>query len=246
MEHLPRVQSDHCPLLIKLSQQSHYTRHSAFKFESAWLTRDDFHQVVDMNWDTNLPFQDNTSNVTKKLQELNSFNIFHNKRRLWARIAGVQRILAIHPSANLIKLDEKLRGELYNILHQEELYWFQRSREEWIFSGDRNTRFFHVATVVNRSRNRILRLKEKRLVENPTDRWQDLQSSTLSQRIQSFPSARERVPLSVSKAGKEKQLKAGILPLVFMYPLPHSTSSLYLWESNYLIWNLPAILQHLC
>ena len=33
-----------------------------------------------------------------------------------------------------VKLDRKLRKELEDTLNQEELVWFQRSREEWIES----------------------------------------------------------------------------------------------------------------
>lgn len=33
--------------------------------------------------------------------------------------------------------------------------WFQKSREECICSGDRNTKFYHASTIARRSRNKI-------------------------------------------------------------------------------------------
>nr|GLL36006.1 uncharacterized protein LOC109174175 [Ipomoea trifida] len=53
----------------------------------------------------------------------------------------------------LIKLETKLRKELDDVLHEEEIYWYQRSREQWIASGDRNTKYYHLAAKIKRSRN---------------------------------------------------------------------------------------------
>ncbi|XP_031105595.1 uncharacterized protein LOC116010359 [Ipomoea triloba] len=63
------------------------------------------------------------------------------------------------PTPNLIKLERKLRAELDDALTQEEMIWYQRSREEWLISGDRNTRYYHTATSVNKNRTRVEKLK---------------------------------------------------------------------------------------
>lgn len=56
------------------------------------------------------------------------------------------------------KIRKKLQ-ETDSVLHQEEVYWFRKSREEWIASGDRNTRFYHASTMIKRNGNRIGVLK---------------------------------------------------------------------------------------
>ena len=38
--------------------------------------------------------------------------------------------------------------------------WFQKSREEWICSGDRNTKFYHASTVLRRHGNKIDKLRD--------------------------------------------------------------------------------------
>ena len=87
-------------------------------------------------------------------------NIFARKRRLWARLEGVQRHLDSGKIANLLKLERKLQRDLDDVLEQEELLWFQRSREEWIASGDRNTKFYHTSTLIRKNRNKIVTLKD--------------------------------------------------------------------------------------
>lgn len=87
-------------------------------------------------------------------------NILKNKRRLIARIEGIQRSMNIQPRQGLHKLESKLKKNLDEVLEQEELLWYQKSREEWIVSGDRNTKFYHASTIVRRSRNKVDALKD--------------------------------------------------------------------------------------
>ena len=44
----------------------------------------------------------------------------------------------------------------------EELLWFQNSREEWLSWGDRNTKFYHASTIIRRSMNKIEALKDSK------------------------------------------------------------------------------------
>lgn len=77
----------------------------------------------------------------------------------------------------------KLRRELDDILHEEEMLWFQKSRMEAIKDGDRNTKFFHLATIIRRQRNKLLMLQneENNWVNDPIEvkamivrYWQEL------------------------------------------------------------------------
>lgn len=84
------------------------------------------------------------------------FGDIHKKKRLLvARIEGVQKAFDLNYCTGLIKLDIKLKKELEEVLVQEEMFWFQKSQEEWIQSGDRNKKYYHASTMVRRARNRI-------------------------------------------------------------------------------------------
>lgn len=52
---------------------------------------------------------------------------------------------------------------------QEEFYWQQRSRVQWLREGDANTKFFHQSTMHRRRRNKVVSLKNSQgnWIENP-------------------------------------------------------------------------------
>jgi len=53
-----------------------------------------------------------------------------------------------------------IRIRLSESWEQEEQYWFQWSRINWLLWGYRNSKFFHASMVQRRDRNTILRIKE--------------------------------------------------------------------------------------
>ncbi|XVF81050.1 hypothetical protein PTKIN_Ptkin15bG0125300 [Pterospermum kingtungense] len=87
-------------------------------------------------------------------------NIFKRKRRLLARLKGIQQVLAISSTHRLLKLECKLQKKLDEVLKQEKVLRFQQSREEWIVFGDLNTKFYHASTVIRRSRCLIVSLQD--------------------------------------------------------------------------------------
>lgn len=61
---------------------------------------------------------------------------------LETRIVGTQRSLETMDSANLVRLERELQEEYQQPFSQEEILWFQKSREQWVQFDDRNTSFF--------------------------------------------------------------------------------------------------------
>lgn len=53
---------------------------------------------------------------------------------------------------------KEVRVLLKNILDQEELYWLQRGRANWLLHGDKNTAFFHKVAMARKKRNQIKKL----------------------------------------------------------------------------------------
>ncbi|XP_019186575.1 PREDICTED: uncharacterized protein LOC109181278 [Ipomoea nil] len=164
VSHLPRIASDHAPVLIHTEKNRRRSSPPCFMYQAAWPTPPDFLNVVRRDWMTTREIPNNVSNVAGKLADWNKAhfgNIFIRKKILLARLGGIQSRLAISFHRGLAKLERKLRADLEEILHQEELFWYQKSREEWIASGDRNTAYYHAATTIRKSRNNVTRLQDK-------------------------------------------------------------------------------------
>ena len=86
-------------------------------------------------------------------------NIFQKKKRVLARLNGVQRALANQLSSSLVALENHLIKELDVMLEQEKDLWALKSRINWMILGDRNTSFYHVLALARRKKNFITVIK---------------------------------------------------------------------------------------
>ncbi|GLU04417.1 hypothetical protein SLE2022_215670 [Rubroshorea leprosula] len=161
---LPRTCNDHHPILLNLdtaaSQPPPYKPH---RFEAVWLTREEFSRVFSQAWGQ-YPLDmkaaiENTSSACMSWGREVFGNIFRRKRLLRARIAGIQNSPSYGSSAPLQSLEKHLLQEYQQALFEEEVLWLQKSRVDWIASGDRNTSFYHMSTVTRRCNNKIGALK---------------------------------------------------------------------------------------
>ena len=86
-------------------------------------------------------------------------NILARKKRVLARIGGIQKALETHCTPNLKLLEAELKNEYIQVLIQEELLWKQHAKSNWNLQGDKNTAFFHAVTKSKKKGNRIEMLK---------------------------------------------------------------------------------------
>lgn len=63
------------------------------------------------------------------------------------------------PSSDLIRFERDLQGEYSSILREEESLWFQKSRDNWIKFGNKNTKFYHAQSVIHRRCNMVSSLQ---------------------------------------------------------------------------------------
>ena len=113
-------------------------------------------------WSNNSDLYDSISSFSRNVTEWNRVhfgNIFAKKKRILARLGGIQKALAERPSDFLVNLDKLLQADLLDVLNQEEELWALKSRINWMIQGDRNTSFYHVSTLIRRKHNKILNLK---------------------------------------------------------------------------------------
>ena len=183
ISHLARVRSDHCPILLSSESVMTPRRTPRFKFQPAWLSHPNFLGWLESTWKQGEYFITMNNDLTEKISNWKN-QVFGdvNKRKRWirARIEGVQRCLVDNASPGLLKLERKLQIELETILLQEELLWFQKSRCQWLESGDRNTKFYHLATTVRGQKKKIHGL------EDSSGAWVTDQESLCNMAIEYF------------------------------------------------------------
>uniref|UniRef100_A0A2N9EFE1 Reverse transcriptase domain-containing protein n=1 Tax=Fagus sylvatica TaxID=28930 RepID=A0A2N9EFE1_FAGSY len=131
--------------------------------ETIWFNDPSFLSLVHESWtkfpqNVPLAIHDFTNRVTIWNKQVFG-NIFHRKKRLLARLNGIQKSLSIRPCPALSNLETDLTLQHQNILHLEGEYWSLKSRLQWTNLGDRNTAFFHLSTICRRHGNKIWCLK---------------------------------------------------------------------------------------
>lgn len=77
-----------------------------------------------------------------------------------AKTQQLQEAEELAPEAQNVPLIKALREELAVLYAKEEKMWKQRSRNQWLQHGDRNTRFFHCQATQRRRRNYIRQLRD--------------------------------------------------------------------------------------
>ncbi|KAG7576302.1 Ribonuclease H domain [Arabidopsis thaliana x Arabidopsis arenosa] len=169
VSHLPFLSSDHAPLYVQLSPpQDLDPRRRPFRFEAAWLKHEGFKELLTASWDPNISTPEALNRLRGRLKKWNRevFGDVHSrKEKLITEIKEVQDLLEVSQSDDLLTKEEQLLKDFDTLLEQEEVIWYQKSREKIIALGDRNTTFFHTSTIIRRRRNRI------ELLKDVDDRW---------------------------------------------------------------------------
>ncbi|KAF7831333.1 ribonuclease H [Senna tora] len=159
---LVRLHSDHHPIFIK-TEDYDIPINKPFKFKACWLRHQDFGTLIKESWKEEEQANTMLTKLTPVLLQWNKNifgNIFKRKKRLISIIEGIQRVANHCENRFLYKLENDLKNELDEVLKQEEILWFQKSRGQWIHDGDKNTRLYHTKTIIRRRRNKVKALKD--------------------------------------------------------------------------------------
>ncbi|KAG7534372.1 Endonuclease/exonuclease/phosphatase superfamily [Arabidopsis thaliana x Arabidopsis arenosa] len=167
--HLPLFSSDHAPLHIQLCPEGRKDpSRRPFRFEAAWMKHESFKALLEASWDNTLTTQAALEKLRILLKSWNKEvfgDVQRRKEKLMNEIKVIQDLLEVNQTNDLLREEEEKIKEFDVVLEQEEMIWYQKSREKVIVAGDRNTRFFHTSTIIRRRRNKIEMLK------NDDGRW---------------------------------------------------------------------------
>ncbi|KAL4302847.1 hypothetical protein GQ457_10G018520 [Hibiscus cannabinus] len=132
--HLEKNGSDHRPLLLCSKDLAGENRPRLFRYISTWQDHPSFDEFQKSTWDT----RDLLSNIESFRPNVRDWNssvfghIGRRKKRLLARLKGIDMALARAHSDSLVVLGQKLREELESVIDQEESLWSQKACANWI------------------------------------------------------------------------------------------------------------------
>ncbi|KAJ6425788.1 hypothetical protein OIU84_026379 [Salix udensis] len=166
---LPRNISDHSPMILQLNQNQSQPK-LAFKFLNLWAERDDFLPQVEKVWQEHMlgsPMYKLTAKMHKVkacLKNWHKFNRSHITSRVTKAKAAwdeAQKNMDANPrSKEAISAEKDMANRYAQLSKEEESFYKQRSRVQWLTLGDRNTAFFHISLMHRRMRNRITSLMD--------------------------------------------------------------------------------------
>lgn len=146
---MPRVHSDHTPILINLYRPFNTPGPKMFKFEYLWLKHPRFLPFISSVYsEANNRHLNLLQSIPVFQREIHAWgikwvgNIFHKKKGLLKNFERVQQDLVHSPSSFLFKLEWDLTQKYQILLEQEHEFWKIHSKINWMNFGDRNTPFF--------------------------------------------------------------------------------------------------------
>ncbi|XP_061371160.1 uncharacterized protein LOC133313766 [Gastrolobium bilobum] len=162
VRNLPRLNSDHNPLLVSFFPTRHKWRDRPFRFIAAWQEHSSFPHFLKDVWCSDLNINQSLDFLVEQLKSWNRrvFGCIQIRKDFLLRKLQETQLRSLHNSdEGCLAFEEAIQKELNLVLEQEETLWFQKARCKWIEDGDRNTTFYHTTTIIRRAKNKILELK---------------------------------------------------------------------------------------
>lgn len=166
---LPRQNSDHSAMILRLEAAPPRDKCS-FKFINLWAQHGDFMEIVQGVWNQHIvgnPMFQLTAKLGILKQHLrgkhrnSTSHISHRvftARKAWN---AAQESLDSDPQNVTIGDTERHLAKTYmNLCKEEEAFYKQRSRVQWLTLGDHNTKFFHRSLLHRNARNTISSLQD--------------------------------------------------------------------------------------
>lgn len=164
IKHLPRLFSDHAPVLLTLTTFVS-NKKKVFQFDNFWLEYIGCHYAVTEAW--NFSPHSNTMNAFSRLisharsiiiswknWDLNSIET--NINRLEKEILETEALETMNDTdSNSSIILYPLYNKLVALQRQNSFKWAQWARLMWVQSGDQNTSFFHNIICIRNHQNTI-------------------------------------------------------------------------------------------
>ena len=155
-QYLRKICSDHSPVLTNL-EGINWKRKTRFRYDQRWCKRQGFCEMVSRGWQEqeggNLSFMSRIARCRKQISQWKRSAKPNSALRI--REIQYKLYMATRQTGDDPGEISRLRSELNEEYLNEEVFWWQQCRLNWIRAGDRNTKYFHAVTKNRRAQNKI-------------------------------------------------------------------------------------------
>lgn len=136
-----------------------------FRFEAMWVRDPHSDIIVNKAWSSKV-FGSHSYILCRKqslttlgLKKWNKEVFGHYQTRIKELSSRIEAIQMQGRTELIARQEAVLQGELNEWLRRNEALWRQKSRETWLKDGDKNSKKFHLSTIIRRKRNSIDAIK---------------------------------------------------------------------------------------
>ncbi|CAL5344867.1 unnamed protein product [Camellia sinensis] len=174
---LPRILSDHCPLILMEEERDWGPR--PFRFINAWLLHHQFSTFFEKVWKearvdgwVGFILQSKLKLLREALRNWNREVFGDVSAKLKNAEEELNKLDLLAETRALVDSEKARRNvvnsEVWKLSRRAEWIWLQKARLDWVLKGDKNTRYFHVMATSRQSKNGLYSVTVgDRVVEDP-------------------------------------------------------------------------------
>uniref|UniRef100_A0A803MJ30 Uncharacterized protein n=1 Tax=Chenopodium quinoa TaxID=63459 RepID=A0A803MJ30_CHEQI len=132
-----------------------------FRFEEIWLREESCGDVIRQAWEGGGDISHNIKRTAANLGGWSKAYFGNFAKEMGDCKAGMAALMEKEPSPENIAQMKAIDERMDELEEREEVFWKQRSRQEWLKSGDKNSKFFHTKAQQRRKRNAIVKIKDE-------------------------------------------------------------------------------------
>jgi hypothetical protein len=162
-------ESDHMALLVRLENlgnKANRRLQRGFAFEEMWTKHENYEDMIASAWENSGMEAQGINGLWTKLHNMSaemkrwSFETFSSVRAELKSLRGKLEVARVQEIVSGSSLEvREIEKKLHDLYEREEIMYHQRSRQEWLKAGDRNTRYFQNRASHRKRKNMVRSLK---------------------------------------------------------------------------------------
>ncbi|KAL2931883.1 hypothetical protein RDABS01_037293 [Bienertia sinuspersici] len=141
--------------------QSDRRKKRIFHFEEMWTREESSGEVIGEAWEGNGDVVSKLNKTSSALSRWSRENFGSFAKEMRACRKQMQDLMEEPQTEEVLAKARTIDRRMDELENREELYWKQRSRQEWLMIGDKNTSFFHQKAKQRREVNSIKRIYDQ-------------------------------------------------------------------------------------